>query len=153
MTYLLIKWLHILSATIVFGTGVGSAFYMFAANRRKDVKTIAEVVSLVVIADFIFTMPAFIIQIITGVGLAHLTATPLWQGWLFYALLLIAFAGACWLPVVWMQIKMRDVAKEAVALNSELPASYWRMEFWWVVLGCLAFPAFVMVFYLMVVRP
>lgn len=153
MSYLLIKWLHILSATIVFGTGVGSAFYMFAANRRKNVKTIADVVSLVVIADFIFTTPAFILQVLTGLGLAHMSATPLFEGWLFCALLLIAFAGICWFPVIWMQIKMRDMAREAVAVNAELPPAYWCFERWWTLLGCLAFPAFIAVFYLMVVRP
>lgn len=126
---------------------------MFAANRRKNIVTIAEVVALVVVADFIFTTPAFIVQIITGLALAHVTGTPLFEGWLFYALMLIAFAGACWLPVVWMQVKMRDMARAAVQDGTALPPLYWRMERWWTILGALAFPAFLIVFYLMVVRP
>lgn len=153
MTYLLIKWLHIICATIVFGTGVGSAFYMFAANRRKNVEAIAEVVALVVIADFIFTTPAFILQIVSGFALAHLSGVSMFSGWLLYALILIAFAGMCWLPVVWMQVKMRDMARQAMEKREDLPRLYWRMERWWVFLGALAFPAFLIVFYLMVVRP
>jgi uncharacterized membrane protein len=153
MTYLLIKWLHILCSTIVFGTGVGSAFYMFAANRRKNIEAIAEVVTLVVIADFIFTTPAFIFQLVSGFALAHLSGLSVFEDWLLKALIFIGFAGACWLPVVWMQVKMRDMARQAVAKNMALSERYWRMERWWIILGCLAFPAFLIVFYLMVVRP
>lgn len=153
MDYLLLKWIHIISSTILFGTGIGSAFYMFMANRRKDVASIYFATRHVVIADWVFTSPSVIIQLITGIGLVHVTGYDLTEGWVLWALVLYFFAGACWLPVVWMQIKMRDMAKHALKTGEDLPARYWKMDRWWIILGSLAFPAIMAVFYLMVYRP
>ncbi len=153
MDDLLIKWIHIVSSTILFGTGIGSAFYMFVANRQKNVQNIYFVVKNVVIADFIFTTPAIIIQLITGVWLANILGHSFSDAWLFWGLVLYFFAGLCWLPVVWMQIKMRDMAKDALDNNKDLPEKYWKMDMWWIILGSLAFPAIVVIFYLMVVKP
>ena len=153
MDYLLLKWIHILSSTILFGTGIGSAFYLFMANRRRDIAGVYFATRHVVIADWLFTTPSVIIQLISGIGLAHILGLPLTEGWVFWGLALYCFAGACWLPVVWMQIKMRDMAKHALDTGTELPARYWVFDRWWIMLGSLAFPAIVIVFYLMVVKP
>lgn len=153
MDYLFLKWIHIISATILFGTGIGSAFYMFMANRRKEVAAIYFATRHVVIADWIFTTPSVIAQLLTGIALAHVLGYSLFEGWLLWALILYFFAGACWLPVVWLQIKMRDMAKEALEKGSDLPERYWKMDCWWVILGSLAFPAIIVVFYLMVFKP
>lgn len=153
MDYLLFKWIHIVSSTILFGTGIGSAFYMFMANRRKNTASIYFATRHVVIADWIFTTPSVVIQFITGIGLVHIVGYELFEGWVFWSLLLFFFAGACWVPVVWMQIKMRDMAKQALDNGSELPARYWNMDRWWIILGSLAFPAVIVIFYLMVYRP
>ena len=153
MEYLTIKWLHILSSTILFGTGVGSAFYMFMANYRKDISAIYFAIRHVVIADFLFTTPSIIIQLVTGLWMVHLVGYELTDTWIMWGLILYFFAGGCWLPVVWIQIKMRDIAKEALEHNKELPKHYWRMYLWWVTLGSLAFPAIIVIFYLMVMKP
>ncbi len=153
MDYLLLKLIHILSATILFGTGIGSAFYMFMANRRKDIAGIYFATRHVVIADWVFTTPSIIIQLISGVALAHVLGLPLIEGWVFWALVLYFFAGACWVPVVWMQIKMRDMAKVALETGSPLPERYWRLDRWWIILGSLAFPAVVAIIGLMVMKP
>jgi uncharacterized membrane protein len=153
MLYLWVKWVHVLSSTILFGTGIGTAFFMFMANRRKDVAGIAFATRHVVIADWVFTTPAVIMQLLTGLWLVHLGGQTLFGGWVLGGFLLYGFAGACWLPVVWMQIRMRDMAKAALAASEPLPALYWRYERWWVILGALAFPAIVVVFWLMVVKP
>jgi uncharacterized membrane protein len=137
----------------MFGTGIGSAFFMFMANRRKDIAGIYFATRHVVIADWIFTTPSIIIQFITGIALAHITGYELFDGWVLWALVLYFFVGACWLPVVWMQIKMRDMAKEALDNKTELPALYWRMDLWWIILGSLAFLAVVLLFWLMVFKP
>ena len=126
------------------------AVYMFMANRRKDIAGIYFATRHVVIADWIFTTPSVIVQLITGIALVHVIGYELFKGW---ALILYFFAGACWLSVVWMQIKMRDMAKDALDKGAELPVSYWKMDRWWIILGSLAFPAIVMVFGLMVYRP
>lgn len=153
MDYLWLKLIHILSATILFGTGIGSAFYMFMANRRKDIAGIYFATRHVVIADWLFTTPSVLIQLVTGLALTSVLGLPLTEGWVFWSLILYFFAGACWIPVVWMQIKMRDMAKYALDTGTALPDRYWRFDRWWITLGALAFPAVVAVIGLMVMKP
>lgn len=153
MSYLLLKWVHIVSSTILFGTGVGSAFYMFVANRGRDVPSVAFASRYVVLADWLFTTPAIIVQLLTGLALAHVAGYALTDFWILTSLMLYFFAGACWLPVVWMQIRMRDIAADCLANGTPLPDAYHRFARWWTILGCLAFPAVMVVFYLMVFKP
>jgi uncharacterized membrane protein len=153
MDYLLVKWIHILSATVLFGTGLGSAFYLFMANRKGDVTNIHFAASHVVIADFCFIAPAVVVQLATGLWLLRLSGHVLAEPWVAWGLALYLFAGFCWLPVIWVQIRMRDLARVALETAKPLPDAYWRLDRWWVVAGSLAFPAVVVVFYLMVVKP
>jgi uncharacterized membrane protein len=153
MEYLIVKWLHILSSTLLFGTGLGSAFYMFFASLTRDARVVATVVRYVVIADYAFTTPTIIIQPVTGLYLIHLAGFPLSSTWIAGSIALYFLAGAAWLPVVWMQIKMRDMAVVANASNTPLPPRYWTFLKWWVALGIVAFVALVIVFYLMVAKP
>lgn len=152
MTYLVLKWVHILSSTLLFGAGLGSAFLMFVANRRGNPAEIAFAVRHVVLADWLFTTPSGVVQLATGLALLHVTGYGFSDVWVVWALALFGFAMACWLPVVWMQIKMRDMAEAALAQGTTLPADYWRYDRWWIALGCLAFPAMVVIFWLMVAR-
>jgi uncharacterized membrane protein len=153
MEYLAIKWLHILSSTLLFGTGLGSAFYMFFSSLTRDVRAIAVVVRYVVIADWAFTTPTIILQPATGFYLLHLGGIDWRSTWIIASIGLYLLAGACWLPVAWMQIRMRDMARAAAQSGTELPALYWRYLRWWVALGIVAFCSLVVVFYLMVVKP
>ena len=153
MEYLIVKWLHILSSTLLFGTGLGSAFYMFFASLTRDTRVIATVVRYVVIADYAFTTPTVILQPLTGFYLIHLAGFPLNSTWIVVSIVLYLVAGAAWLPVVWMQIKMRDMAAAATDSGSELPQRYWTFLRWWVALGIVAFCSLVVVFYLMVAKP
>ncbi len=104
------------------------------------------------IADWVFTTPTVIIQPLTGFYLAHLAGFPLDSTWIVASFGLYLLAGACWLPVVWMQLRMRDMALQADADGGELPDRYWRFLRWWVALGIVAFLALVAVFYLMVAK-
>jgi uncharacterized membrane protein len=153
MDYLIVKWIHVLSSTILFGTGLGSAFYMFAALRQKEIAGIAFATRFVVMADNLFTAPAALIQPATGLWLAFQLGLPMTSGWVALAILLYVFAGACWLPVVRIQIVMRDMAREAERNRQPLPDRFWHLARWWTTLGSLAFPSFVVIFYLMVVKP
>ncbi len=153
MAYLLLKWIHILSATILFGTGIGSAFYMYMANRRKNITEIYFATRHVVIADWLFIAPAVTVQLLTGVGLVHAVGYAWMDPWIIWGLILYVFAGACWLPVVWMQIRMRDMAKLSLETGNPLPGQYWELERWWLILGAFAFPAIIIVFWLMVSKP
>ncbi|MCB5186466.1 DUF2269 domain-containing protein [Methylobacillus caricis] len=153
MEYLLVKWLHILSSTILFGTGIGSAFYMLATILRKETRPIASVTSLVVLADWVFTTPAIIVQPLTGFYLIYLAGYELSQGWIIWSIVLYFLAGACWLPVVWLQIRMQKMSKDAVEKVHPLPALFWIYFRYWILLGIPAFMALVLVFYLMVAKP
>ena len=150
MEYLIVKWLHVLFSTVLFGTGIGSAFYMLFTSLGRDPRAVAHVARWVVIADWVFTTPTVILQPATGLYLVHLAGLPLSSRWLAWSVVLYAIAIASWLPVVWLQLQMRNLAQAA---GSELPARYWSCLRWWIALGCIAFVAFVMVFYLMVVKP
>lgn len=153
MEYVIVKWLHILSSTFLFGTGIGSAFYMFFASLSRDVRAIAIVVRYVVLADWLFTTTTIIIQPLTGFYLIHLAGFPMTSKWILWSIGLYFLAGACWLPVVWLQMQMRRFAHEAVENNTDLPPVYWRYLRIWVLLGIPAFLALVVVFYLMVAKP
>ena len=152
MEYLVLKWIHIVSSTVLFGTGIGLAFFYFAAHQMKDLAAIKFATRMVVLGDLIFTTPAGFVQIISGTLLILQAGWTLDATWLWVALALFAFAGACWLPVVWVQYKMRELASEADEL-SRLPTIYWRYYRCWVLLGSLAFPALLAVFWLMIAKP
>lgn len=153
MEYLIVKWIHILSSTLLFGTGLGSAFYMFFTSLTRDTRAVAVVVKYVVIADWLFTTPTIILQPASGFYLIHLAGFPLESRWIVWSIALYLLAGAAWLPVVWMQIQMRGMAQQAVSANTPLPEKYWRFLRAWVALGVVAFVALVVVFYLMVTKP
>jgi uncharacterized membrane protein len=153
MTYLIAKWLHILSSTVLFGTGLGSAYYMFFASRSGDARTAATVVRYVVIADWLFTTTTIILQPLTGLWLAHLAQIPLTSRWILWSFVLYFVAGACWIPVVAIQIRMRRLAESAATRGEPLPAEYRRYLRIWTALGVPAFVSLVIVYYLMVAKP
>jgi uncharacterized membrane protein len=153
MDYLAIKWLHILSATLMFGTGFGTAFYMFFTNRTRNVAAIAEVTRLVARADWWFTTPSVIVQPLSGLWMIHLAGYPLGSRWIVWSMALYALAGACWLPVVWLQLRMRDMAATAARDATALPERYWRYEKIWTALGFPAFGALLIVYWLMIHKP
>ena len=153
MSYLFLKYIHILSSTLLFGTGLGTAFHGLLAYRTKDPRVIAAVGRSVVLADWLFTAPAVIVQPITGVALALMAGIPLASGWLALSILLYIFVGACWLPVVWLQIQMRKLAQQSLEADKPLPPSYFRYLRFWFALGWPAFGAVLVIFYLMVFKP
>lgn len=151
--YLLCKTLHILSSTVLFGTGLGSAFYMWQAHRSGDMVFFARVARTVVVADWVFTTPAVIAQPLTGFAMLWQAGYSLRTPWIMLALLLYVLIGACWLPVVWLQIRVREMAATA-ASSGEMPdprlARYMR---YWYALGWPAFLGVVVIFALMVFKP
>lgn len=153
MEYLIFKWAHILSSTLLFGTGVGSAFYLLTAVISRNPAIVAHVARWVVRADWLFTATTAIIQPLTGWWLLHLMGLPVSTPWIAWSLALYAIAIACWLPVVWLQAKMRDIAEEARAKARPLAPVFWRCFWWWVGLGVPALAAFLIIFWLMVAKP
>lgn len=152
-TYLVLKWLHIVSSVLMVGTGLGSAFYLFFTNRSGSVPAQAVVSRLVVRADWWFTTPTVILQPATGFALAHMAGWPMSTPWLALSLLLFVVAGLCWLPVVWLQIRMAALASQAHRDGTALPPLYARYQRYWELLGYPAFVAMAVVFYLMVNKP
>jgi uncharacterized membrane protein len=151
--YLVVKWLHILSSTLLFGTGIGSAFYLLVSVLRRDPRVVAGVARIVVIADWLFTATTVVAQPLTGLYMVHLAGMPLGTRWLAWSMVLYAIAVACWLPVVWLQMRMRDLAAESVQRNEPLSPAFTRCFRIWVALGIPAFFAFVAVFWLMTAKP
>ena len=151
--YLLLKWLHVLSSVLLVGTGFGSAYFMFFANRSANPQAQALVARLVVRADWWFTTPAGLVQPISGFALAHLLGLPLTTPWIAAALALYIVAAACWLPVVWLQIRLASMASAAVRDDTVLPARYVAYARRWELLGYPAFVCMLVIFYLMVAKP
>ena len=149
----LIRVLHVLGACVLIGTGSGIAFFMVMAHRSGDAKLIAGVGSIVVIADWVFTASAAIAQPITGLLLIHHVGWSLSDGWVWLSLVLYGVIGACWLPVVVIQMQLRDLAVEASTQNAPLPPRYHKLFRIWFALGVPAFTAIVALLWLMVVRP
>ena len=147
--YLSAKWLHILSSTVLFGTGIGTAFQMVWSMYSRDVRAIHTTARGVVLADWLFTTPAGIAQPLTGIWLVWLQGYSLFEPWLIvtYALYILAFV--CWAPVVRLQILIRDQTANATTISPETQRAF-RI---WFILGWPAFGALVMVFWLMVNKP
>jgi uncharacterized membrane protein len=148
-----VRWLHILGATVLLGTGAGIAFFMVMANRTKDARIIAHTASVVVVADWIFTANAVVVQPITGAWLAAQIGWRLSEGWIALSLALYVFTGLFWLPVVWIQYKLRDLARDAVSKNAPLAPLYHRFYRIWFLCGFPAFFAVLAILWLMVARP
>lgn len=153
MDHLWLKAIHILSATLVFGTGLSIAFFMWFAHRTGNARLIAATARGVVVADAIFTAPGVIGLLATGFAMAGNLGVPILRGWLAVALVLFVFIGCCWLPVLWLQARAWRLAARAAAENAPLPASYRRTMAWWFWLGWPAFLAVVAVAGLMVLKP
>lgn len=151
--YFLLKFLHVIGATVLLGTGAGIAFFMLLAHRSGDARLIAGVARIVVLADFVFTATAVVAQPVTGLLLAREAGYSLGEGWIMLSILLYLVTGAFWLPVVWMQARMRDLARAAADAGTELPPAYHRLFRWWFALGFPAFAAVMAIFWLMIARP
>ena len=152
MDLVIVKYLHVLSSTFLFGTGVGTAFYLFFISRSRDARVVAVVARHVVIADWLFTATTIVFQPLSGLYLAHRLGIPLSTPWLYWSLVLFAIAAACWLPVVWLQVRLRDVAVAAAAQGRVLPERYARLLGAWAALGVPALASFLAIFYMMVAR-
>lgn len=153
MTYLILMVIHILSGAVLFGTGAGIAFFMLRAHATKDPRTVASVGRIVVLADFVFTASAVVVQPISGLALIHLQGYALTEAWLMAAYALYVLIGVCWLPVVWFQWRMVKLAAAAVAVGAPLPPAYHRLFRAWFILGWPAFAGVIGIYALMVAKP
>lgn len=151
--YTAIKILHILSSTILFGTGIGIAFFMFRSWFSSNIHEKFYAAKNTVLADYLFTFPAAVIQPLSGVALIHMAGFDWASPWLMVSYVIYVIAGLCWLPVVWIQIQLKNMCKHAVENGTELPERYHTLFKRWFLLGWPAFLGFVVIFYLMVAKP
>ena len=151
--YAVLKFIHVLSSTVLFGTGLGTAFFMWMTHRSGEVAAIANASRLTVRADFWFTTPAVIVQPVTGIALMRVAGYPPDSSWLEAAIGLYIVAGTCWLPVVFLQMRARDLSAAALRSGTPLPAAYHTCMRRWFALGWPAFAAVVVTFWLMVAKP
>jgi len=150
---LMLRWLHLIGACVLLGTGAGIAFFMLMAHRSKNPHIIAHTANVVVLADLLFTTSAVIVQPVTGTLLAWRLGWELTEGWLVVSLALYVLTGIFWLPVVWIQIRLRDLARQAVKEKGTLPAVYFRLFAIWFACGIPAFVAVLSILWLMLTRP
>jgi uncharacterized membrane protein len=151
--YQLLQFLHVIGATVLLGTGAGIAFFMLRAHLTRDTAVVAGVARIVVTADFVFTATAVVVQPITGYLLARFLGYPIFDGWIALSLVLYGVTGAFWIPVVFMQMRMRDLAVAAVRAGTELPRAYHRLFWTWFAFGFPAFAAVLGILWLMTTRP
>jgi len=151
--YFVLKFLHIIGACVLLGTGAGIAFFMMIAHRTGNAATIATVARIVVLADFLFTATAVVVQPITGVALAWDVGYGLTERWIIWSVLLYVLAGVFWLPVVWMQMEMRKLATKATEEGTDLPQRYFTLFRTWFAFGFPAFAAVLGIIWLMITRP
>jgi uncharacterized membrane protein len=152
-TFTLLKLLHVLGATVLLGTGAGIAFFMVMAHRTRDPGTIAHVAETVVLADFVFTASAVLLQPLTGWRLAQAAGYELDEGWIALSIALYVMVGLCWLPVVCIQMAMRNIARLAAADRTPLPPRYDSLYRTWFVLGFPAFAGVIAIIWLMLAKP
>lgn len=148
-----VKTVHVISSTLLFGTGLGTAFHMWATDRRGDVRAIASTARNVVLADWLFTATSGVIQPVSGFLLIRLAGYDPWASWLELVYCLYVLAGACWLVVVWLQMRICAIAVQCAKADQPLPPLYHRLMRAWFLLGWPAFLALVGVFWLMVSKP
>ncbi len=153
MGYLLLKFLHVLGAIVLLGTGSGIAFFMLMANRSRNAEFIARTAGVVVVADLIFTASAVITQPITGYLLLRETGFRLSEFWVVAAVCLYVIAGMFWLPVVWIQMRLRDLAMVAARTDQPLSAAYDRLFKIWFLFGFPGFGAVIAIVWLMIAKP
>jgi uncharacterized membrane protein len=151
--YFIVKYLHVLGAIVILGTGTGIAFFMLMAHRSGDPAFIARTAGTVVIADMLFTLTAVLLQPASGVWLMVLSAATLNERWLVASLALYAVAGLFWIPVVFMQIEMRNLARAAVARLEPLPPRYFALFRRWWVFGIPGFGSVMAILWLMIAKP
>jgi uncharacterized membrane protein len=151
--YFIIKYLHVLGAIVILGTGSGIAFFMLMAHRSGDAGFIARTTGVVVFADMLFTLSAVIAQPVTGGVLMMLSETSPSEGWLATSLVLYAVAGLFWVPVIFMQIEMRNLARVAAEKNAPLPPRYFALFRRWFAFGIPGFGAVMIILYLMIAKP
>ena len=153
MAYFFLKYLHVIGSMVILGTGAGIAFFMVMAHRSHDAMFVARTARVVVLADFVFTATAVIAQPVTGYLLVYETGMSLSERWLIASLALYAVAGAFWLPVVWMQRRMRDLAEDSASSGKSLSASYQRLFGWWLAFGFPGFGSVMLIIWLMIAKP
>jgi uncharacterized membrane protein len=151
--YFFVKYLHVLGAIVILGTGGGIAFFMLMAHRTGDAAFIARTAAIVVIADMLFTLTAVLLQPVSGGVLMMLSSTAITERWLMTSLGLYAVAGLFWVPVIFMQIEMRDLAREAVLQSQPLPPRYFALIRRWFLFGIPGFGSVMAILWLMIAKP
>jgi uncharacterized membrane protein len=151
--YLILKFLHVIGAAVLLGTGAGIAFFMLRAHGTGNPAVVTAVVEIVVLADFLFTATAVIAQPVTGLLLVWVAGYSLWEDWILLSIGLYLVIGVFWLPVVWMQMRMRDLSAAAAREGNPLPITYHRLFRLWFAFGFPAFAAVIAIYWLMIARP
>lgn len=150
---LVVKALHVLSATIFFGAGLMSAFWKFRGDSSGEPRVVEWAQKQVVLADWVFTVPSGVVSPATGVVLVSVYGLPWTTPWVLASLGGYLAAMVLWLPAAWIQVELRRIARQCVADGTALPERFQRLNRIWLALGVPAFGVSVFIIYAMVVKP
>lgn len=155
-TYALLKWIHLLAAAVLVGTGAGIAFFTWVGylrcRKRRDLAGLREILEITVIADWVFTAVAIVVQLASGLALMALLGVPWATRWSAWVFALFFVAGACWIPVVVIQYRLRNLARAAATWEA-LGPEFARQYRYWFALGIPAFAAVIALYALMILKP
>ena len=150
--YFILKLIHVISATVILGTGSGIAFFMLMAYLNKDIPTLANTSRFVVLADWLFTMPAVIVQFTTGLLLMYVLNYSFQSAWFYWVMGLFIFVGLCWLPVLFLQYQFKNLTR-SLKPTEAVPNLFHRYMKLWIILGCFGFSGVLAIFYMMIFKP
>ena len=150
--YFILKLIHVISATVILGTGSGIAFFMLMAYLNKDIATLINTSRFVVLADWLFTMPAVIVQFTTGLLLMYILNYSFQSLWFYWVMGLFIFVGLCWLPVLYLQYQFKNIAYSLKPTDS-IPSQFHRYMKLWIILGIFGFSGVLVIFYFMIFKP
>lgn len=151
-TYLVLKYVHVLTAAVLLGTGAGIAYFMFTACLSRNIEALRVVARNVILADWIFTATAVVLQPVTGAWMMIERGWPFTSNWFIVTAMLYVATGACWIPVVFLQYRMARLANDATSFEA-LGPEFNRAFRWWVALGVPAFGMVLALYAIMIFKP
>ncbi len=151
-SYLVLKCVHVLSAAVLLGTGIGIAYFLLSAHLSRNIEALRVVARAVIVADWIFTATTVVIQPVSGVLMMLERGWSFTSPWFIATVVLYAAVGACWIPVVVLQYRMARLVREAAGY-AMLGPEYHRAFRIWMMLGVPAFAMVLVLYAVMIFKP
>jgi uncharacterized membrane protein len=148
MIFLLIKWIHVLSAITAVGANITYAIWIVRASRQPVVLPFA--LRTIKLIDDRIANPTYVLLLLTGLTMAFIIPIPFSTPWLMSALVLYALATIFGMVLFVPSFKRQIRLLEREGLDSaKYRASYNQSRLLGIVVGAMV----IMISFLMVVKP